>query len=212
MTSKKKLTIAIVSLSLVLFVVIASLVLVFAALNATVKSGITIKYTAKNVDAIVTISYKITGQEEVALYADAERTITALEFSPTDKTGIEKSFQPTGEINIGPTDKIVFTMAITNRHTTDNLYYDVNNLREDYLQRENVYINIGISHTKLANPETDQFLSGDDVDGYIFNDGRDIYTIKPSSTIYCYFRVSIINDVLDAILDAEFDFLLSSTY
>jgi len=211
MTSKKKLTITIIALLLVLIVAVMSIVLIMAALNATVKSGITIKYTAHNVDAEVTITYKITGQEKVSIYTDVEKTNNILEFDPTEKSGIEKSFQPTGEIKIGPTDTIYFEMAVTNRYATDVMYVDCSKMDEGVQAMYNIRYTSGASNTQLVDPETAIYKAEEEVEGFV--PGSDlVYAVQPTKTIYFYARFRVDDDTKDSLYDADFPIILTSSY
>jgi len=212
MTSKKKLTIAIVSLCILLIVATTSVVLILAAINATVKSGITVRYTAHNVDATVGISYKITGQDSVTMYVDQEKTVSLIEFSPSEDSGVEKAFQPTGEIDIGPTDKIVFTMVVENRHSTDLLYLDTTMLNAGFTALSNMMVDSGVYTSPLADPENEEkYQIGSNAPGFISGSGG-VYTVQPSSKIYCYLRFWVVEDTQDALVEGLFPFGLSSYY
>ncbi|MBQ3047730.1 MAG: hypothetical protein IJD48_01800 [Clostridia bacterium] len=209
MTSKRKFTIAGLAFFLVFVFAVGSLALIMAALNATVSSGIVISYSAKNIDAAVSISYKITDQDPVTMYVDEQRTESVIEFYPDEESGVTKSFQPTGNIEIGPTDKIVFTMIVTNRSSVNDLYLDTSMLNGGFSTLTNMSVESGLSHYSLFDPETEELLVGEDVEGFIPNSGG-VYTIEPTKTLYCYLRFYVRNDIEDARVEAEFPFYLSS--
>jgi len=198
MASKKKLIIAIVSLCFVLTVAITSIVLVLAALNATVKSGITIKYTAYNVNATVTATYKVTGQEEVVVYTDSGNTNSTLKFNSSDKTGVEKTFQPTGSIDIGPTDYLIFHYKFTNDDNLAPMYITSFEFADNVLM--NIDADCTFVSTELADPETAEYEYPD----------AEYITVQPGETLHGYFRFWIYNDVEDAYLDGNMIFELSS--
>lgn len=196
MSSKKKLIIAIAALCIVLIVSVTSVVLILAALNTTAKSGIKIKYTAYNVDATVTATYQISDQSEVNIYTDTAKTNPTIEFAKTDATGIEKSFQPTGDIEIGPTDKIVFHYVITNLDSVNNLYFS---LVPDFTAMENFE---PIAHGS-ATPLVDKM----DIDSY---EGiEETYTIAPNQAFNMYLIFWVMEDTQDAIFEGTMDFVLT---
>jgi len=198
MTSKKKLTIALVSLVLVLVVAIMSVVLIMAALNATVKSGITIKYTAYNVDAEVKATYQISNQEEINIYTDAEKTNNVIGFEATEKSGVEKAFQPTGNIEIGPTDRIVFHYTVTNLDDSQNLYVT---LSHEMVQLENVD---PVAHGGVG-ALSDKWNEG------LYDGLHDYYTVAPNQTFNLYMLFWVVEDTQDAVVDGTVNFVLSTT-
>jgi len=198
MTSKKKLIIAITSLSLVAFVAVISIVLVLAALNATVTSGITIKYTAYNIDAEIYGAYISTGWDrEENLYVDEAKTKTMLEFNPTEKSGIEKSFQPTGDVELGPNEKFIILYMIKNRDQTNPLYLVP---ESNFLELENFDIEMHISSTQLSDP----------IEGEYNNIDLPEYTIAPNGYLYVYIRAAVEKDTVDAVFDCDIGYVLSS--
>lgn len=198
MTSKKKLIIAITSLSLVAFVAVISIVLVLAALNATVTSGITIKYTAYNIDAEIQGAYTSTGWYRAKnLYVDEAKTKTTLEFNPTEKSGIEKSFQPTDDVELGPNEKFIILYVIRNRDQTNPLYLVS---ESNFLELENFDIEMHISSTELSDPIEEEYNNIDLPE----------HTIAPNGYLYVYIRAAIEKDTVDAVFNCDIGYVLSS--
>jgi len=194
MTQKKKMTLAIVALVAVLLIAVTSVVLIMAALNATVKSNITISYTAYNVDASVEATYQVSGQEAVTIYTDAEKTDSVLEFATSEASGIEKSFQPTEEIKIEAEDTVVIHYIIKNTDTTGNTDFKVS-LNETVNQSENIKYEYCI--TTDATGELTYVDEWTDVEAVAYN-----------QPLHVFVRVSILEDTQNAKFDGSFSFKL----
>ncbi|MBQ3047732.1 MAG: hypothetical protein IJD48_01810 [Clostridia bacterium] len=195
MTQKKKITMAVVALVAVLLIAVTSVVLILAALNATVSSNITISYTAYNVDASITASYQVSDGAVETIYVDAEKTESTLVFETTDETGVTKAFQPSGSIEIGPEDVVVVHYVITNTDDTGVTDFSVS-------LEENVE-SINMKYEYCVTTDTASELTYSDT-------WTDVEAVENGTPLHVYVRVSILEDTQNATFDGTFNFTLTS--
>ena len=121
MKTKKKVIIALSSLAVVVVAAVVAVVAVFAARQTTVNSGFTISYTAIQVKATISGTYKTNKDSSATALSPASITFTGTE--ATDGTHNVQSFTSvTPSLNAGPSDTqcyVDFVYTITNDHESD---------------------------------------------------------------------------------------------
>lgn len=201
MKSKKKLVFAVTSLCFVLLISIFSVGFIMAAINVAAKSGITVSYNAYNVDATATGFYFVSGKDKVDLYTDEAQTNTLVEFSPDEETGIEKSFQPTGEIDLAGAKPVYFHYTLTNRSSEEPIYM--------YLYTEiNAMTNLNVyGEANTVDFAQNQLESKTSWGG--LPEGK-VYEIPSNGVLHIYLKFFVLDDTVDAYAEGGVAFTLSS--
>lgn len=123
MNTKKKVIVALSSLAVVVVAAVVAVVAVFAARQTTTNSGFTITYTAIQVKATISGTYKVNTDAQATALSPAQIQFTGSE--ATDGTANVKSFTSvTIPLTASGTETqkyVDFVYTITNDHTEDSM-------------------------------------------------------------------------------------------
>ncbi|MBQ7453351.1 MAG: hypothetical protein IJS68_03745 [Clostridia bacterium] len=162
MKTKKKVIIALSSLAVVFVAAIVAVVAVFAARTTTTNSGFTITYTAIQVKATISGTYKVNTDASPTALSPASISFDGTE--ATDGTANVKSFNSVTvplTASGSETEKYIdFVYTIVNNHTTDSM--DIALASDPDAANDNLTYHYSATNggTPVSNPTYNNLVTG----------------------------------------------------